>query len=99
MFVVFVFYRFVQLNSCKGISQHRYTWLETIDYYSACRDGFLLGQSRFYHHYLDLMPHIHATSKEIISVCMSIFSRHHWNCSSLSFSPNLPTELRISKMK
>jgi len=83
----------------RGISQHRYTWLQSIDCYLARRDGFSFEQSRFCHRYLDLMPHIHATSKEILTICMSIFSQHRWNCSSLLFAPNFPTELRIGKMK
>ena len=45
------------------------------------------------------MPHIHATSKEIIATCMSIFSQHRWNCSSLLFAPNFPTELRSGTIK
>jgi hypothetical protein len=87
------------LSSFRGISQHRYTWSQSIDCYSARRDGFSLEQSRFCHRFLDLMPHIHAASREIISVCMSVFSQHRWNCSSLLFAPHFPMELRIGKIK
>ncbi len=88
-----------QFFSFRGIAQHRYTWLQTIDCYSARRDGFSFEQSRFCHKYFDLMPYIHETSKEIISICMSIFSQHRWNCSSLLFAPNLLTELRIGRIE
>ena len=82
-----------------GIAQHRYTWLQSIDCYSARRDGFSFEQSRFCHRYLDLMPHIHAASREIISICMSVFSEHRWNCSSLLFAPNFFVELRLGRMR
>lgn len=85
------------LFSLRGIAQHRYTWLESIDCYSALRDGFSTKQFHFCLKYLDLMPYIHATSKEILTICMSIFSQHRWNCSSLLFAPYFPLELRIGK--
>ena len=82
----------------RGIAEHRYTWLQSTDCYFARRDGLTLEQFRFCREYLDLMPHIHAAAKEVLTVCMSVFSQHRWNCSSLLFAPYFLPELRLGRI-
>lgn len=83
----------------RGIAQHRYTWIQSIDCYFARRDGLTFEQYQFCREYFDLMPHIHATAKEVLSVCMAVFSQHRWNCSSLLFAPYFLPELRLGRIK
>ncbi|CAF1441218.1 unnamed protein product, partial [Didymodactylos carnosus] len=78
----------------KGIAQHRYTWLRPIDCHRARRDGFDVVHSRLCRRFLDLMPYIHQATKDVLSTCTSVLSLQRWNCSSLYYLPNLPTELR-----